>query len=661
MRKLIQGFLLLSVAAAGLVVAAKPVVAEPSFGSDAAFPVAGVAPNTILEPAPGSPVLGPTAPPPATVYPSLLAPPLPPAGGEVDDFSFGDEFLAGGPPSAVEFSVSPGATGHPAAPPPPPPQFDVRMEAGVFLPPPFGDGAVGSDIYQTGPIPIAGPVPCAPVGSFFNKQILDDDGAAGPPFGPARLGVNMPAAASNIDAYDRSDDTVVNPVAGVPLEAPVFFTIDAATAAGWPAGPIPAPGFVVAIPGPSDILAYNPIIGGPVIWATAGALGLIPGDDIDALAVQFMSGAGVLPPFGPGFDVAPGFDSVMFSLAPGSPSLSPTSGGGAATPLAGCAPGLVPGTGTAADLWYVGAPLTPVPAGIGGAFLYINAEAIGLNTARSGGGGDDNMDAVDWCNTMVFSDIDGDFSDDGCDPDMDGDGIGNGIDPDDDGDGFGDPQQTMHLGPTNTAAGFDNCPMVPNPAQTNTDGNYISHAPVYGTIDRTKANSDMFGDACDSDDDNDGLLDADESSGALCGGIVTMALVFDTDGDTDHDGAECALGTDPTSTASQPAPASCGAAVDGDGDRLTSRVEYCGYNTADSPTDTDGDMGLDGARDGCEAASLNADRVVNSGDQLLLAAEITRVPPPAKLLSIDVNKDGGVNAGDQLVMSSLIATPGQCP
>jgi hypothetical protein len=154
-----------------------------------------------------------------------------------------------------------------------------------------------------------------------------------------------------------------------------------------------------------------------------------------------------------------------------------------------------------------------------------------------------------------------------------------------------------------------------------------------------------------------------ESPGPPCASATaaTSPVLADTDGDRVHDGAECALGTDPTNGTVKPAPAACGTTVDSDGDRLTARVEYCGYNTSDSTTDTDGDMALDGARDGCEAASLNADRVVNSGDQLLLASEIARTPPPAKLASMDINKDGGVNAGDQLVMGSLIAPTGQCP
>jgi hypothetical protein len=58
---------------------------------------------------------------------------------------------------------------------------------------------------------------------------------------------------------------------------------------------------------------------------------------------------------------------------------------------------------------------------------------------------------------------------------------------------------------------------------------------------------------------------------------------------------------------------------------------------------------------------LNADRVVNAGDQLLLAQEILRSPPPPKLANFDLNKDGGINAGDQLLMGFFIGVAGACP
>jgi hypothetical protein len=143
------------------------------------------------------------------------------------------------------------------------------------------------------------------------------------------------------------------------------------------------------------------------------------------------------------------------------------------------------------------------------------------------------------------------------------------------------------------------------------------------------------------------------------------------------DGAECALGTNPASAASKPTAAACaaflsvGASVDTDGDRIFDRVEYCGYNTNRLLLDTDGDQdafplnptpSVNLIKDGCEAASLNNDRVVNSADQLLIALEITReVDQTLRLVSMDINKDGGVNSGDQLLMVGFITVLGSCP
>jgi len=75
------------------------------------------------------------------------------------------------------------------------------------------------------------------------------------------------------------------------------------------------------------------------------------------------------------------------------------------------------------------------------------------------------------------------------------------IDPyeDEDGDGVGDP--------------LDNCPSVPNASQANFD-------------------SDATGDACDNDDDNDGVIDMDDS-------CARGALDWTSSAMTDHDGDGC--------------------------------------------------------------------------------------------------------------------------
>jgi len=74
---------------------------------------------------------------------------------------------------------------------------------------------------------------------------------------------------------------------------------------------------------------------------------------------------------------------------------------------------------------------------------------------------------------------------------------------------------------------IDNCPSIFNPDQLNTD-------------------NDDLGDACDIDDDGDGLTDAEEAD------LGTNPLEIDTDGDGWPDKAEVDDGTDPLEPSSQP-------------------------------------------------------------------------------------------------------------
>jgi hypothetical protein len=232
---------------------------------------------------------------------------------------------------------------------------------------------------------------------------------------------------------------------------------------------------------------------------------------------------------------------------------------------------------------------------------------------------------------------------------------------------------------------FDNCPNDWNPGQENADRNFVDTSPPYvvATDDKTWPMSDAMGDACDNDDDNDGLSDSDEGSGASCAGIVTNPLLADSDqgmpqtaanGDRFLDGAECILGTNPTDLASKPvtfpnASNQCAihlgvtVFIDTDGDRIRDWIEFCHYGTNPAVADTDGDaiggMDGDGGKDGCEVASINGDQVVNSGDQGKLASGINHTQPYHS--GVDLTKDGILNSGDQGLMASFISLPGQCP
>lgn len=219
----------------------------------------------------------------------------------------------------------------------------------------------------------------------------------------------------------------------------------------------------------------------------------------------------------------------------------------------------------------------------------------------------------------------------------------------------------------------DNCPLVANADQTNTDSAPLV-TPGVAPVDTSIANGDGLGDACDGDIDNDGLLNYQEieigesvppPSGPFChyayypGGTNPQAV--DTDGDAVTDYAECQLDTDPTNAASKPGGASPDADGDGlsdsfeatlgsdpnlpdtDGDGITDGVEFKGYNTSLTEPDTD----HDGCSDGAEITSVDANPGVNSLDLLTVARQFLKTGKPA----LDINKDGAINSLDLLVIA----------
>jgi hypothetical protein len=191
--------------------------------------------------------------------------------------------------------------------------------------------------------------------------------------------------------------------------------------------------------------------------------------------------------------------------------------------------------------------------------------------------------------------------------------------------------------------------------------------------DATRANSDFLGDLCDTDDDNDGLLDATEGMTPPCasGSMPTSPTVADTDGDRHLDGAECALGSDPFVAASVP-----GVFPDGDFDRLPDSFETAlNSDPADSDTDDDGLLdgvefrfyntssihaNLDGdlCNDGKEAASINGDQTVSSTDIQQVAVSFGPTTDPDYLVNMDVDKNGNINSTDLLIVGQRF---GACP
>ena len=147
----------------------------------------------------------------------------------------------------------------------------------------------------------------------------------------------------------------------------------------------------------------------------------------------------------------------------------------------------------------------------------------------------------------VDNDCDGEVDEDG--EDLDGDGLSDCVDDDDDGDAFADDE--------------DNCPGVPNPAQSDTDVDGLGDAcdddddgdtiaddedncPVNPNYEQADEDGDGLGDVCDDDQDGDGVPDGEDNCPAepnpeqedLDGDGLGDACSDDKDGDGTPDGAD---------------------------------------------------------------------------------------------------------------------------
>lgn len=211
---------------------------------------------------------------------------------------------------------------------------------------------------------------------------------------------------------------------------------------------------------------------------------------------------------------------------------------------------------------------------------------------------------------------------------------------------------------------IDNCPTVANGPQTNTDAAAIA-TPGFPD-DTTIAMSDRLGDACDADDDNDGIADSSEAAGCNASGALDPANA-DSDGDRIRDGAECVLGSNPGSALSKPGQqpddtdhdglpdaleAQLGSnanSPDSDGDGMLDGVEYGRYSTSPATTNSDGD----GCPDDTEIVSVDSNTTVNVIDLLVVAqnAGTTALVP-------DIDKNGNVNVIDLLAVAQNVTSTG---
>jgi len=110
---------------------------------------------------------------------------------------------------------------------------------------------------------------------------------------------------------------------------------------------------------------------------------------------------------------------------------------------------------------------------------------------------------------------------------------------DTDGDTFADKPSSVYG--TNTDPTVDNCPSKTNNPQTNSDGaRRPTGSRVPGVVEGGASNpsTDKMGDACDTDNDNDGAFDGYELGWNGGGANATDPAVVDSDGDGITDGAE---------------------------------------------------------------------------------------------------------------------------
>ena len=202
-------------------------------------------------------------------------------GLNVDGFSFSSPWNE----SALHFSVDSSSLGLPGS--------GVSLQAGLAPGTPPG-GQQANDIFFT-----------ALTGT--NSLVFDGDGLV-PPTAPTLTLSEPSTSVLGVNGIDIHG--------GVPPGTPdIFWTVSSTTL--YPGGS-PADIYVAsALPGYTTPIAPAVV---PKVYASEASLGLVTGDDVDAVHVYDANGSQ---------NYEPGIDTVLFSLAPGSPSLGGGSGSAA--------------------------------------------------------------------------------------------------------------------------------------------------------------------------------------------------------------------------------------------------------------------------------------------------------------------------------------------
>jgi len=236
--------------------------------------------------------------------------------------------------------------------------------------------------------------------------------------------------------------------------------------------------------------------------------------------------------------------------------------------------------------------------------------------------------------------------------DTDGDGQGDACDSDDDGDTIPDAS--------------DNCPLVANTDQADTDGDSQGDAcdsdddgdtipdatdncPLIANPTQTDTDSDGQGDACDSDDDGDTIPDASDN----------CPLVANTDqADSDNDGIgdacdNCPLVANPGQEDTDGDGSGDACDSDVDGDTVPDATDNCPLVANPDQMDTDGD-GIGDACDDSDGDGFTDDREIYLSTDPLDACPDD---PSDAAWPLDINNDGRITVvGDVLAFSGLIGS-----